>query len=116
MLGESSAHTATISPIEETPSRTEGEKDDMITEETVSKTADVEKEPVQEPQDTEPIPITIVRPTVTHPETKIIGSSSRPQLTDPIVEVQVPQPESPSHTTPKPDRGKGIARDIDESQ
>ncbi|GJU47680.1 hypothetical protein Tco_1217235 [Tanacetum coccineum] len=68
-------------------SRTEGEKDDMITEERVSKTADVEKELVQEPQDTEPIPITIVRPTVTSTETKIIGSSSRPQLIDPIVEV-----------------------------
>ncbi|GJV30690.1 hypothetical protein Tco_1387138 [Tanacetum coccineum] len=32
-----------------------------------------------------------------------------------IIEVQVPHPESPSHTTPKPDKGKGIARDIDES-
>ncbi|GJV94042.1 hypothetical protein Tco_1541855 [Tanacetum coccineum] len=82
-------------PTEETPSLTEGEKDDMITEETVSKTADVKKEHVQEPQDTEPIPIII--------------------LTDPIVEVQVPQPENPLHTTPKPDRGKDIARDTDES-
>ncbi|GJT86037.1 hypothetical protein Tco_1067754 [Tanacetum coccineum] len=73
------------------------------------------KEPVQEPQDTKPIPITIVRPT-TKPalEVEIIGSSSRPQLTDPILEVQAPQPENPSHTTPNPDRGEGIARDNDE--
>ncbi|GJT33858.1 hypothetical protein Tco_0924277 [Tanacetum coccineum] len=80
----------------------QGTKDDMITEETVSNTVDVEKEPVQETQDTEPIPITIVRPTVTL-ETKIIGSSSRPQLTYPIVEVQLvkastkvcPDPDTP---------------------
>nr|GEW84348.1 hypothetical protein [Tanacetum cinerariifolium] len=36
-----------------------GEKNDMITKETVSKTADVEKEPAQEPRDTESILITI---------------------------------------------------------
>ncbi|GKE43289.1 hypothetical protein Tco_1470573 [Tanacetum coccineum] len=73
------------------------------------------KEPVQEPQDTEPIPITIVRPT-TQPalEVEIIRSSSRPQLTDPILEVQPPQPGNPSHTTPNPDRGEGITRDNDE--
>ncbi|GJR32151.1 hypothetical protein Tco_1108383 [Tanacetum coccineum] len=91
-----------------TPSSS-GEKDDMITEETMTKTADVEKEPVQEPRDTEPIPITIVRPTVTPPEIE------RPQLTDPIIKVKVSQPKSPSHTTLKPDRGKSIARDTDES-
>ncbi|GJT86688.1 hypothetical protein Tco_1068405 [Tanacetum coccineum] len=110
-----SAHTATISPTKETLSQTEGEKDDMITEELVSKTADVEKEPEQEPQDTEPIPITIVRPTITPTKAKIIRSSSRPQLIDPIVEVKVSQPKSSSHTTPKPDSGNGIARDTDES-
>ncbi|GKB27156.1 hypothetical protein Tco_0866557 [Tanacetum coccineum] len=44
LLGESLTHTATISPIEETPSHTKGEKDDMITEETV------EKEPVKVPR------------------------------------------------------------------
>nr|GEX57309.1 hypothetical protein [Tanacetum cinerariifolium] len=38
---------------------TKGEKDDMITKETVSKTANVEKEPAQEPRDTESIIITI---------------------------------------------------------
>nr|GFB65954.1 hypothetical protein [Tanacetum cinerariifolium] len=92
-------------PTKETSSRTKGEKDDMITKETMSKTADVEKEHVQELQDTEPIPITIVRPTVTSTETKIFGSSSRPQLIDPIFEVHVPQHES-QHTTSKPDRGK----------
>ncbi|GJR40356.1 hypothetical protein Tco_1216040 [Tanacetum coccineum] len=94
---------------------TEGDKDNMITEEHVSKTADAEKEPEQEPQDTEPIPITIVMPIVTSTKTKIIGYSSRPQLTDHILEVQVLQPENPSHTTPKLDRGKGIARDTHES-
>ncbi|GKF73810.1 hypothetical protein Tco_0220142, partial [Tanacetum coccineum] len=46
-------------------------------------------------------------PTVTLPEVKIIRSSSRPELTDPIVEVQVPQqPESLSHTILKADIGK----------
>ncbi|GJX96972.1 retrovirus-related pol polyprotein from transposon TNT 1-94 [Tanacetum coccineum] len=114
LLGESLAHTATISPIKETPSRPKGEKDDMITEETVSKISDIKKEPVQEPLDTEPILITIVRPIITPPEVEIIGSSSRPQLTNLIVEVQVSQPGSPSHTTPKHDRGIGIARDTDE--
>ncbi|GKA41672.1 hypothetical protein Tco_0734332 [Tanacetum coccineum] len=102
------AHTATIS-------QTKGEKDDMITKELVSKTANVEKESEQEPQDTETIPIIIVKPTVTPSEPEIIRSSSRPQLTDPIVEVQVSQPESLSHTNPKHDRGKCIARDTDES-
>nr|GFA16959.1 hypothetical protein [Tanacetum cinerariifolium] len=60
---EDSAHIATICPTEETPSQTEREKDDMITKELVSKTADVKKEFEQEPQDTKPIPITIVKPT-----------------------------------------------------
>nr|GEU41245.1 hypothetical protein [Tanacetum cinerariifolium] len=46
---ESSDHTATITPIEETSSQTKGEKDDMIMEETMSKTADVKKEHVQKP-------------------------------------------------------------------
>ncbi|GJT40522.1 hypothetical protein Tco_0940387 [Tanacetum coccineum] len=107
--GESSAHTATISPIEETSSQTEGEKAKIETEEKEIADANVEKE-----LETKPIPITIVRPTTkpTH-ETKIIGSSSRPQLTDSILEVQVPHPES-SHATPKPDRGKGITRNTDE--
>ncbi|GKB90131.1 hypothetical protein Tco_0962403 [Tanacetum coccineum] len=74
----SSVPKITLAITGETPSRTEGEKDDMITEETVSKTVDVEKEPVQEPQDTEPIKIIIFKPTITPSETEIIGSSSRP--------------------------------------
>ncbi|GKD66946.1 hypothetical protein Tco_1309054, partial [Tanacetum coccineum] len=115
MMTEIFSHTTTINPTKENLSQTEGEKDDMITEELVSKTDDVEKEPEQEPQDTKPIPITIVRPTITPIETEIIRSSSRPQLIDPIVEVKVSQPKSSSHTTPKPDRGKGIARDTNES-
>ncbi|GJT24961.1 hypothetical protein Tco_0894898 [Tanacetum coccineum] len=45
----SSVPKITLAITGETPSRTKGEKDDMITEETMSKTADVEKEPVQEP-------------------------------------------------------------------
>ncbi|GKE38471.1 hypothetical protein Tco_1461876 [Tanacetum coccineum] len=102
-------------PNEETPSQTKWEKDDMVIEEPVSKTAEVEKEPVQETQDTEPILILIIRSTITHSETEIIRSSSRPQLTDPIVEVQVSQPKSQSDTTPKPDRGKGISRYTNES-
>ncbi|GJV29422.1 hypothetical protein Tco_1385870 [Tanacetum coccineum] len=66
-------------------------------------------------------------PTVTQPEVnetvggeftetrvEIIGSLSRLQLTDTILEILIPQPESPQ-ATPKPDRGKGIARDTDES-
>ncbi|GKC23839.1 hypothetical protein Tco_1025989 [Tanacetum coccineum] len=104
-----SAHTATISPIEENPFPTEVEKVKMETKEKDIKFSNVEKE-----QETKLIPLTIVKPPTkpTH-ETKIIGSSSRPQLTDPIFKVQVPQPES-SHATPKPDRENGIARDTDE--
>ncbi|GJT65630.1 hypothetical protein Tco_1017110 [Tanacetum coccineum] len=49
-------------------------------------------------------------------ETKIIRSLSRPQLTDPIVKVLVSQlTDNPSFTNPIADRGKGIARDTDES-
>ncbi|GJY56013.1 hypothetical protein Tco_0455128, partial [Tanacetum coccineum] len=59
------------------------------TEEKEPEVANVEKEPEHETQDTEPIPIIVFRPT-TKPtleaETEIIGSSSRPQLTDLIVE------------------------------
>ncbi|GJV53627.1 hypothetical protein Tco_1449368 [Tanacetum coccineum] len=91
--GESSTHTATISPFVPSPepSRTEGEQADMSTEPTKL-------------------------PTITPPKTKIIGSLSRPQLTDPIVEVQVSQPtDDPPHTTPKDNKGKGIARDTNES-
>ncbi|GJU21821.1 retrovirus-related pol polyprotein from transposon TNT 1-94, partial [Tanacetum coccineum] len=97
-----------------TPSHTEGFKADMETEEKEPKVVNVEKEP--EHEDTEPIPITLFRPT-TKPtledETKIIGSSSRPQLTDPIVKVQIPKPET-SLLTPKPNRRKGMARDTNE--
>ncbi|GJY78014.1 hypothetical protein Tco_0483815, partial [Tanacetum coccineum] len=46
--GGSSAHTATITPTEETPSYNEGEKDEMVIEEIVTKTKNVEKEPVKE--------------------------------------------------------------------
>nr|GEV54499.1 retrovirus-related Pol polyprotein from transposon TNT 1-94 [Tanacetum cinerariifolium] len=62
------------------------------------KFVNVKKEPEHETQDTDPMPITVVKPTskpTLEDETKIIGSSSRPQLTDPIVEVQIPEPETP---------------------
>ncbi|GKB37790.1 hypothetical protein Tco_0882732, partial [Tanacetum coccineum] len=69
LLGESSAHTTTISPTEESPSHTKGEKDNKISKEKVvnepekePEVENIEKERVQEPQDTEPIPITLVKP------------------------------------------------------
>ncbi|GJY52796.1 hypothetical protein Tco_0444460 [Tanacetum coccineum] len=70
-----------------------------------------------ETRDTGPIPINVARPTIKptlKAETKIIRSLSRPRLTDPIVEVQIPEPKT-LFLTLKPDRGKGIARDTDES-
>ncbi|GJW32950.1 retrovirus-related pol polyprotein from transposon TNT 1-94 [Tanacetum coccineum] len=48
------------------------------------------------------------------PELEIIGSLSRLQLTYTILKILIPQHESPQ-ATPKPDRGKGIARDTNES-
>nr|GEZ34109.1 hypothetical protein [Tanacetum cinerariifolium] len=92
-LRGSSAHTTTISLIEETPSHTEGEKVDMNIEEKEPKVGNVKKEPEHDTQDTKPIPIIIIRLT-TKPtfeaKTKIIRSSSRPQLTDRTIKVQVP--------------------------
>ncbi|GJR38594.1 hypothetical protein Tco_1214278 [Tanacetum coccineum] len=44
----------------------------------------------------------------------MIRSPSRRQLTDTILEIPIPQPET-QHTTPKLNRGKGIASYIDES-
>nr|GEU55971.1 copia protein [Tanacetum cinerariifolium] len=67
--------------------------------------------------DTMPIPITIVRPTSkTVPKDEIIKSSSKPELNDPILEVLTPQqPKSPPYTTLMDNKGKGMARDIDDS-
>nr|GEV61508.1 copia protein [Tanacetum cinerariifolium] len=78
----------------------EGEPQPMATKEKEPKIMEVDKEPVHEHQDTKPISITIFKPTtkMIH-EAKIIESSSRPQLTDPILEVEE----------------KGIARDTDDS-
>ncbi|GJX07627.1 hypothetical protein Tco_0195559 [Tanacetum coccineum] len=46
----------------------------------------------------------------------MIGSSSRLQLTNPILEVQIPKEKlKTQHTTPKLDRGNGIAKETDES-
>ncbi|GKF37809.1 hypothetical protein Tco_0114567, partial [Tanacetum coccineum] len=98
--GDNSTYTAT----EETPSYTEG-GDDIVTKHAV------EKEPTKEPEvenvEKEPestsrqILITIVRPlTKTALEHEMIGSSSRIQLTDTILE---------------PDRGKGKITKDEES-
>ncbi|GJZ33227.1 hypothetical protein Tco_0578663 [Tanacetum coccineum] len=95
-LGGNSTHHATISPVE--PSQPEGEKAEMETEEKEHEVATVEKEPEHTPQDTK-----------------------RPQPTEIVINITPPeqsihelQPES-QHTTPNPDRGKGIARDTDKS-
>ncbi|GKC87068.1 hypothetical protein Tco_1147717 [Tanacetum coccineum] len=50
-------------------------------------------------------------------EVEHIGSSSRPQLTDIVIDITPleEQPNDPSQTTPKDNRGKGIATDTDES-
>ncbi|GJZ17337.1 hypothetical protein Tco_0553460, partial [Tanacetum coccineum] len=88
-----------------------------------------ELEVVEESESTSrPIPITIVRPlNKPVPELEMIGSSSRIQLTDTILEVPIPQtqltsldiditlPEQPksSQVTPKPDRRKGkVTNDV----
>ncbi|GJX46023.1 hypothetical protein Tco_0271213 [Tanacetum coccineum] len=82
LLGGGENSEMQVVVLQKPPSYTEGEPHPMATE---------VKETLQEPQDTKPIPITIVRPT-TKPslEVEIIRSSSRPQLTDPVLEVQVP--------------------------
>ncbi|GKB46151.1 hypothetical protein Tco_0896904 [Tanacetum coccineum] len=50
-------------------------------------------------------------------EVEHIGSSSRPQLTDIVIDITPLEelPNDPSFTTPKDNRGKGIATDTDES-
>ncbi|GJU67735.1 hypothetical protein Tco_1253994 [Tanacetum coccineum] len=59
---------------------------------------------------------------MTVPEALIIESSPRPQLTDIVLNISPPhqsipevQLESSSFTTPKADKGKGIARDTNDS-
>nr|GEY70005.1 hypothetical protein [Tanacetum cinerariifolium] len=60
--------------------------------------------------------LSVLLPAVTPPETEIIRSSSRPQLIDPIVEVQVSQPiDDPPYTTPMDNRENGIAKDTGKS-
>ncbi|GJS36430.1 hypothetical protein Tco_0534812 [Tanacetum coccineum] len=81
----------------------EGEKDDMVTKEAVEK--EHVKEPETEHVEKEPVP---------GPELEMIVSSSRLQLTNTILKIPIHQPES-AQATPKPDKGKGIARDTDES-
>ncbi|GKA67396.1 hypothetical protein Tco_0767204 [Tanacetum coccineum] len=128
--GDNFAQTATQEPY----SHTKGEKANMETKETVEKKQPKErkvtnaKEPVQEPQHTRQIPITIFRP-ITRPDSELemIGSSSRvqltdttlafpiPQPTDPVIDITpLEQPESPP-VAPKADRGKGKVLDDVES-
>ncbi|GJU81713.1 hypothetical protein Tco_1284078 [Tanacetum coccineum] len=109
-----------------------GEKDDMVTKEAIKK--EPTKKPKVENVKKEPesasrlIPITIVIPvTKPAPELEMIGSSSRIQLTDTILEVPIPQPTGPvivitpheqpksPQVTPNPDRGKGKVTDDVES-
>ncbi|GJQ91030.1 hypothetical protein Tco_0002169 [Tanacetum coccineum] len=89
----------------------------MATEEKEPEVVEAEKEPEHKLRDTEPIPITIVRPTTKLvPNAEITKSLSRPQLTGPTLEVPIPQhTEIPSFTTPEAYRGKGIARDTSDS-
>nr|GEX21176.1 hypothetical protein [Tanacetum cinerariifolium] len=73
--------------------------------------------------DTEIIRITIIMPIAKYvPEVKHIGSSSKPQLTGTIIDITSPEQSnpkdqlgSPSHTTPNDNKGKGKARDTNES-
>nr|GEW24349.1 putative reverse transcriptase, RNA-dependent DNA polymerase, Gag-polypeptide of LTR copia-type [Tanacetum cinerariifolium] len=67
-------------------------------------------------------PLEATPTTKTVPEAKIIKSSSRPQLTDSIIEILPSQPsilevqpQSSLDTNPMADRGMGIARDTDNS-
>ncbi|GKC25443.1 hypothetical protein Tco_1027593 [Tanacetum coccineum] len=81
-------------PTDETPSQTKGEKVDMKTKEKEPEVAN-ENEPVQEPQVSEPIPFTIVRPlTKNAPEVEMIRALSRLQLIDTILEVRQ-DPDAP---------------------
>ncbi|GKB88016.1 hypothetical protein Tco_0960288 [Tanacetum coccineum] len=102
---------------------TEGEPFSTATKEKESEVSEVENDHEHAPQDTKPIPITIVKPiTKTVLEVDLIESSSRPQPTGLVIDIIPPeqsnledQLENQSHTTPKADRGKGIARDTNES-
>ncbi|GJR57924.1 hypothetical protein Tco_1500086 [Tanacetum coccineum] len=69
-------------------SYTEGGSLKMVTKAKEPEVTEDNKEHEHEPQDTKPIPITIVRSiTKTIREIEIIEPSSRPQLTDPILEL-----------------------------
>ncbi|GKB25860.1 hypothetical protein Tco_0865261 [Tanacetum coccineum] len=72
-------------------------------------------EPEHQSQVSRPIPITIVRLiTQPNPDLEMIGSSSRLQLTNTILEILIPHPEIPQ-VSPKLDKGKVIAIDTNES-
>nr|GEU88872.1 hypothetical protein [Tanacetum cinerariifolium] len=96
-------------------SYTKGESQPMDKD---AKVVKVKKEPVQKPQHTEPISITIIMPTAkSNPEVNHIGSLSRPQLTGTVINItpSKEQFDDPPHTTPKDNRGKGIPRDTNKS-
>ncbi|GJT84108.1 hypothetical protein Tco_1058450 [Tanacetum coccineum] len=121
--GEKFTHAVTEEPL--SLLHTKGENNDMETQET-----EVEKEPEKEITEEVPtrptrvVSILIVRPiTRTNPETAFIKSSSRPSLTNTILEIPIPQPtglviditppkqpKSPP-VAPKADKGKGITTD-----
>ncbi|GJR45047.1 hypothetical protein Tco_1313150 [Tanacetum coccineum] len=111
--GENFTHAATKEP----PSHTEGENDDMKTQETKVK-KEPEKETTKEvpTRPTRVVPISTVRPITRHnPKVALIESSSRPPLTNIILEILIPQltglviditPPEPQVTQKE---GKGIA-------
>nr|GEV56832.1 hypothetical protein [Tanacetum cinerariifolium] len=101
------------------PSYTKGEQFLNVKKTKEAATKDVEMEPEHQYQVSRPIPITIVRPIIQlNHELKMIGSLSRIQLTDTILEVPIPQPSSPViditlpeqpeslPTAPRADKGK----------
>ncbi|GKC16314.1 hypothetical protein Tco_1013096 [Tanacetum coccineum] len=115
--------TEIFKAFKEPPSHIEGENDDMETQKT-----EVEKEPEKETtkevptRPTRAVPISTVSPiTRPNPEVALIESSSRPPLTDIILEILIPQPIGPviditlpeqpksPPVVPKADKGKGVA-------
>nr|GEZ24732.1 hypothetical protein [Tanacetum cinerariifolium] len=97
--GKNSSHTATITPTKETFSHTEGEKAEKEVEEKEPDVTNVKKEHVVEDVEMEPVQ-----------KPKDTKSSTRIQLTDIILEIPIPHPESPQAAL-KPDNGKRIAED-----
>nr|GEX27341.1 concanavalin A-like lectin/glucanase domain-containing protein [Tanacetum cinerariifolium]GEZ74310.1 concanavalin A-like lectin/glucanase domain-containing protein [Tanacetum cinerariifolium] len=95
------------------PSYTDGEQLSIVTTTKEPKVENIKNESEHEPQDTKPIPITIVKPTAKPTlEVKLVRSSSlRPQPTGPIIDITPPEQSYPEgqterpQTNPKLDRG-----------